>query len=370
MSNWKWSFTKFTADLPGLGSENLASYYLTRFPDSSGVIPVTIPFSSQRNLQFVSPAGEPCSDDWKTFQTWTSRFTVTLANPLISVRTTVQVIDRLGNNIVGMLSSQSASPPWLNIGTTGTKQISSSSGDLDDLPMKAEYRVRLAIEFARDNSMGSTAAEISFGDINNDTIEVPVPMANSQIVWDGNTLSFPNPLTGYDARRRTTRNLTFSHGGIPATSLRNLFDEVFVALERFTDETFRADLYAWWAWAARGKPYAFALDSTNKVDELFTTAVAAGGVFWNIGTTAGVNVGQRYLLRQVNGTNEEIIEVQAKGATSIIPTTNVKYSYAIGDIFRSRDYFPAVVSIDNDLPLTENPGITYTLNHRMREDQT
>jgi hypothetical protein len=84
-------------------------------------------------------------------------------------------------------------------------------------------------------------------------------------------------------------------------------------------------------------------------------------------------VGKRYLLREAAGDEEEIIKV-ASITTNVkaVADVNLKYGYLTGDVFRSLDYFPKVVSLDSDIPLQvpgEDHVTTYTFDHLMREDK-
>lgn len=196
-------------------------------------------------------------------------------------------------------------------------------------------------------------------------------MSNSQIIWNGNTLDFPGPLTGYRAVPRSRRFVAISDGKVHETSLRTTFDQVRVQLANFDDVDFEAELLAWWAWARAGNQYSFALDSADQVDTTLDGAAASGQKVIPLTSTAGIVVGKKYRLREAIGNNEENTHVASISAgDSVTARDNLKYTYASGDIFRTRDFFPKVVAdpLERDLPVQESTGLTYTLEHVMVED--
>jgi len=89
-----------------------------------------------------------------------------------------------------------------------------------------------------------------------------------------------------------------------------------------------------------------------------------------VNSTAGIVAGFKYRLRPTSGHDEELVHVDTiQAGVSVTARDNLQYTYASGDIFRSRDYFPVVVAVDEASPVMEMPGLTYALDHQMREDR-
>lgn len=194
-------------------------------------------------------------------------------------------------------------------------------------------------------------------------------MSNPQIVFSGVTLAFPSLLNGYEHRRRSMRDVGVSTGSVVSTGLKSQYDWVRVQFSNFEDEAFEAKLWAWWSWAVRGKQYSFALDAAEVKDTVLNGSAAAGQKDVPMANTSGVTVGKRYIVREASGEEEELIEV-ASITTNVKVTAvdNLVYGYASGDLFRARDYFPKLISLDDDRPWVQ--GITtFSLDHVAREDK-
>ena len=217
--------------------------------------------------------------------------------------------------------------------------------------------------------MGTNDVTLGYGDPTRDTIEVPILMGNPQIIWNGNTLTFPGPLTGYDAGVDADRELAFSGGRVAAGLLHSIGDTVRIELGNFDDAQFEADLRAWWSWAAQSKQYAFALDSADVVNLTLSGAAAAGQKDIPLADTSSVVVGRRYLLREAAGPEEEVITVASITANvKAVAVANLKYGYLTGDRFRAIDFFPKMVSMDAKKPWLQH-YTTWSLEHLMAEDR-
>lgn len=194
-------------------------------------------------------------------------------------------------------------------------------------------------------------------------------MANPEFVWNGNTLAFPGPLSLYEPGPRSRRTLQMSDGKVNAVQLRTKFDEVVISLRNFVDVDFEADLEAWWSWALRGEQYAFAMDSADKIDTTLDGTAASGQKVIPLTSTVGIVVGNKYIVREAAGNEWEVIEVDTiSSGISVTALVNLKYGFLTADVFRTRKYHPKVIATESDKPWRENPGLTWTLNHRMRED--
>lgn len=196
-------------------------------------------------------------------------------------------------------------------------------------------------------------------------------MANPQFIFNSITLDFPSTnLSAYQPNPRVVAGIHASGGSVIESVINEIFTEVVIGLSDFDDAAFFRALRAWWSWAQQGKQYAFAIDSTDKVDKLLDATAASGQKVIPITSpTSGIVTGNFYLLRSADRTKEEIIEVDTiETDISATAIANLIFSYSNGDTFRSIDYFPKVKSLDQTFPVRENAVQTYTLNHRFRED--
>jgi hypothetical protein len=337
---------------------------MLRYPEDQGEFVATISFDSTETDYFFSPANQPGASVWPA-GSWEARVRFPVANSRITLAIALARVSGSGvyqADYASLTDPQTATGLRVFGGTT-VAQPGATSGD----------RLRVECRWVRDNTPGGNDATVHFGDPANDFLEVPILMGNPSIVWNGNTLAFPHPLTAYGWRTRSDRQLNISGGGVAVTGHRHAYDEVRAQLARFEDALFAADLRAWWAWARRGGQYAFALDAAEVVNLALNGAAAAGQKDIPLADTSSVVVGKRYLLREAAGDEEEIIKV-ASITTNVkaVADVNLKYGYLTGDVFRSLDYFPKVISLDSDIPL-QVPGedlvTTYTFDHLMREDK-
>lgn len=193
-------------------------------------------------------------------------------------------------------------------------------------------------------------------------------MSHPRIIWNGNYLDFPQPLSGFDRRRKAARETAFSASGRAASVFEHAFDEAEIALDAFSDRTFFRALQAWWSWAARGKPYSFALDADDAVSLTLSGAANAGQAIVPLVSTSGIVAGRFYRLRSADSSKEEIIEAASvEENVSVTAAANLLGSYAAGDVLRSEDYFPGVVSLDEMFPAEEKPFLIFEMKHKFRE---
>ncbi len=193
-------------------------------------------------------------------------------------------------------------------------------------------------------------------------------MANPEIVYDGKTLAFPQTISAMARQRIGERSVAVSTGGKAGSVFEHAFDEVEIEMDIFDDRDFFRDLQPWWAWAAQGQEYAFALDSADKIDTTLDGAAAAGQKVILLTSTVGIAVGTKYRVRSDDATKEEIIEVASISAgVSVTAVDNLVFSYASGDFFRSEDYWPKVVSLDDEFPAVETSFGGFELKHKFRE---
>jgi hypothetical protein len=361
---WVWTLDDGPSDLDEPGAD-LGNGRLLRYPEASGSLVLTIPFGGSATLWLWSPANQPGAEDWPVgsydVQLWVlganSRVDVGLTS-LYRASGTGTAIELYASGSLGVLSC----------GTTGGKRFQGTTLAQTGQPT-AGHRLRLGFTFTHNGGFGGTTVTVGFGVEGRDYLAVPILMANPQIVWNSNVLSFPGPLTGYRWLRKCDRQMDVSSGRVSAVAVRSSYDEVRAQLENFEDQQFAVDLEAWFSWARRGNQYSFALDSADVVDLALNGAAAAGQKDIPLANTSSVVVGRRYRLREVAGDEEEVIQV-ASITTNVkaVAQNNLKYGYLTGDVFRSLDYFPKVVSGDNDIPL-ERRITTYAFDHLMLEDR-
>jgi hypothetical protein len=193
-------------------------------------------------------------------------------------------------------------------------------------------------------------------------------MANPEIVYDSRTLAFPQTISEMERRRVGERKVSVSASGKAGSVFEHAFDEVEIEMDVFDDRDFYRDLQPWWAWAAQGNEYAFALDSADKIDTTLDGAAAAGQKVIPLTSTTGIQVGTKYRVRSDDATKEEIIEVASINAgVSVTAVDSLVWAYASGDFFRSEDYFPAAVSLDDEFPARETSFGGFEFKHKFRE---
>jgi len=361
---WLWTLDDGPSDLDEPGTD-LGNGRLLRYPEASGSLVLSVPFGGSADLWFWTPANQPGAEDWPV-GAYDVSIGVVGTNPRISVGlTSITRVDGVGTPVelyaAGSLGT-------LNCGTSGGKRFQGTTLAQSGQPT-AGHRLRLGFTFTHDGTLGGTTVTVGFGVAGRDYLQVPILMANPQIVWNSNVLSFPGPLTSYQSRRRCDRSFDFSAGRVAATGVRSSYDEVRAILGNFDDAQFAADLVAWISWARRGNQYAFALDSADVVNLALSGAAAAGQKDIPLAVTASVVVGRRYRLREVAGDEEEIIQVASVTLnTKATAVNNLKYGYLTGDAFRSPDYFPKMVAADGDQPW-DQLITTYSFDHLMTEDR-
>lgn len=169
-----------------------------------------------------------------------------------------------------------------------------------------------------------------------------------QIVYDSKTIDLllgsDGLLTNYTQERRQARS---GSGKIETINIHGIQEMAFQA--QFTEAIYR-DLVAWWSWARQGKAWAFAKDSGNTLNTTLSGAAAAGQAVISVNSTSTLANSDFCLVRALDNDDEyELIAVQSFVAnTSITATANLKWSYSTDDLLRHLDYWPSVVSLDED----------------------
>lgn len=193
-------------------------------------------------------------------------------------------------------------------------------------------------------------------------------MGVPQFEYDGKTLDFPVAISTLEKETQMERSVRFSSGSKGGSVFEGRFDVVTIGLDNFAERDFYRKLQAWFAWAGQGEEYGFALDKDEKVDTTLDGAAAAGQKVIPLTSTTGITVGKFYKVFSIDFTKYEIIEVDSISAgVSVTAVENLIWAYASGDIFRTEDYWPKVVSLDDELPAVEKAHGTFEFEHEFRE---
>jgi hypothetical protein len=368
VASWAWGLTNVEADPPYNRMEGLRNMAGRRwFKAGFTLLRVDVPASDvPMDWYWYSAPGEPGISYWPVRPlenlVWEVGLYVSQALTGCYLFAQAQRVDASGQFI-----ANASAPEEVLLDTPGVVSVVMGAG----LEQAAAYgdRVRLLMRFHR-ASKSAGAVVLWLRNEATTFLRSPLPMANPKIVYDGKTLSFPQPLSAYRLRPRTGRILSWSEASVAATRTHSAWDEAEIEVARFAEESFYNDLRAWWSWARRGKQYAFALDSSEVQDALSSAASVAGGGAIYVSNTSGFVQGKPYVVRRADGMAEEIIvptSISTNASLNLAPAT-LKFDYPAASIVRSPDYFPKVVSLDDELPCAREVT-TWTLAHKFREDK-
>jgi hypothetical protein len=362
--NWRWTYDDNPSDLSIAGG-NFDNRMLL-FAENEGVIEVDVPFDSTETDAFYSPQGEPWARRWPA-GTATVKVDVTQANSKITLDVSLQRVGATGVFKQGYGSYPGAG---IVLSSTGVKTFTFTCTAQDADPTD---RLRLLLAWTRDNSFGGDGiVRFGFGEPATDYCEVPILMSDPIIVWDGETVTLQGQPAGFDDRPRVRGEVVVSSGQVVVTQSEAHFDRCRVVLANFDDAELAYKLYNWWAWAARGKQFAFALDGSDTIDTTLDGAAAAGQKVIPLTSTTGIQAGKKYRIRSADGVRHEQVHVDSISAgVSVTARDNLHNTYASGDAFRSVRYFPKLVRDPQmvDMPVIENQGLTYTLDALFMEDR-
>ena len=372
-SRWIWTTSHIHADTAPL--DGFARMALLRFSGAVADRQVNFGAFSTQQDYFYTDRGQPgIAGSWPGLwfndltqgsEGWEVQINVIQAKAGISVDLRVDRVDSIGN----FIEAVTATAAGVSLSATGLISVVLNAGQVQSvLPVLASDRVRLSMLFS---SASKTAGSVilRMGDPLINLLWSPLPMANPRIVWNGNNLDFPVPPSSYRAGRRANRVLEWSDGGVAGSLLKGFWDEVRLGLSNFDSQSFEDSLRAWWAWAGAGKQWSFALDSGNVQDRTMSSASTTTAIF--LASTAGFVAGNRYLARSATGSFEEVftvLSITANVSLNISGATPLKNAYVSGDVVRSLDYYPKVVSLDDQYPVARNIT-TWSLDLSFREDR-
>lgn len=108
-------------------------------------------------------------------------------------------------------------------------------------------------------------------------------------------------------------------------------------------------LQAWWSWARQGKTWSFTMDSTKVGNTTLDSIAAAGQKNVPLAATTAFTAGDECLIQAADNDDEfEIVTIASVDAgIKIVANDNLIYSYSISDIFRHREYWPNVITLDS-----------------------
>jgi hypothetical protein len=193
-------------------------------------------------------------------------------------------------------------------------------------------------------------------------------MGVPQFEFDGKTLDFPVAISTLEKETEFQRSLQVSSGGKAGSVFERRLDVVTIGLDNFAERDFYRKLQAWFAWAGQGEEYGFALDKDNKINTTLDGTAAAGQKVIPLTSTTGITIGNFYKIFSVDFTKYEIIEVDSISAgVSVTAVENLIWAYASGDVFQTEDYWPTVVSLDDELPAVERAHGTFEFEHEFQE---
>jgi hypothetical protein len=191
-------------------------------------------------------------------------------------------------------------------------------------------------------------------------------MAAPSLIYDPGggpiTIVFPLELDSYDARSVPSIVQIEQPAGVIATHQGAVHDEIVIGISAFNqDDAFLDAMVAFWSWAQTGGGFGFAFDSDKVVDTTLTVKHDQNKVGYTLASTAGIIVGEFYLVEDVNQANQEEVKVASISPPSLNAEDPGLHEHLIGSIFRDPDYHPRCVASQDDEPIVELPGALWKL---------
>lgn len=201
-------------------------------------------------------------------------------------------------------------------------------------------------------------------------------MGFPRLIYSGGSgvVDFPEGLSEFLWKPVRRAALTLSDGGAVETVRTLATEEVEISVDGCASDAFLRALAGWWAWASRGLPYSFGLDSDTGglVAKTINATVAAGATVISLNSVTGIpafSPERQYVLRSADRLRREIVNVDSVDpfASDVTLTAPTAYAYASGDSFISLGHFPTAYSLDHEAPFVEGPGLLFNLRHRFIE---
>lgn len=201
-------------------------------------------------------------------------------------------------------------------------------------------------------------------------------MANPAIIYNpgsgSRTILLPTAIEDLRGPGRVPERLSKrTRSGVEMSHFYDFHEEHEIVLSRMstddtTVQTFIDSLVAFWAWAGKGGTFAFALDSAavGTVDRfVFNTPAPSGQKIIELTSLSNIVVDSKYHIEggpwpSGGAAAREVVKVQLVGTPAGCVTVydNLIYSYIVGDIFRSRYYWPLCIAVDQVNPIHEREG--------------
>ncbi len=196
-------------------------------------------------------------------------------------------------------------------------------------------------------------------------------MANPSIIYNPSgtpiEIVFPEELSDWTEPDDAERSTLVSEGGVVASYFQHSFGKLMVDITRMPrNAAFEDAIHAAWGWLKRGGEFAFAFDSADKVSSTVRVATAVNATVIPVVSSSSFVNGQPYLIESIYGGYATQRFVVSNKDVSLSPSLtadrNMIYPYVVGDVVRSRRYFPECVTLQTKSPIRENPGDTITFH--------
>ena len=187
------------------------------------------------------------------------------------------------------------------------------------------------------------------------------------LLWNGNTVTFPNPPTAWTPNKIVADKSAHSAGGQQVKHHRFYLWRLHLLLSGPFTEQLESDLWTWWDYALRGNVFGVAFDSTKVLDTTLDASVASGQKRVYLTATTGIVSGDMVVITKADRTAEEVfvVDVVTPGA-EVSSTENLKNDFDPGDAVRPFLYFPRVRSMATNTPLEmEEEGTTNYMSLNM-----
>ena len=143
-------------------------------------------------------------------------------------------------------------------------------------------------------------------------------------------------------------------GKIETINIHGIQEMSFAAI--FSEAVYQT-LWGWWSWARQGKIWSFSFDTSADTNTTLDGGAAAGQKNVPLTATTGFTAADVCLLRAVDNDDEfeAVVIGSVDAGVKIVAVSNLIFTYAAADIFRHWDYWPSVISLDEEFkPLRDN----------------
>ena len=123
-----------------------------------------------------------------------------------------------------------------------------------------------------------------------------------------------------------------------------------MAFDAYFTEAVYNSLIGWWSWARQGKTWIFSLPGATVNSTTLDGAAAAGQKNIPLTSTSNFAADDVCFIRAEDADDEfEIVTIASvDSGVKVVTTSNLIFSYNIGDTFRHNGYWPSVISLDTE----------------------